>query len=69
MDTVQILKRVENSIAHDDEESMATWLERIRHEIKLANALKVMELRIAHQLTEKETIEYFKDGIEIINAH
>ena len=69
MDKIEVLKRIENSIAADDEESMVQWLERIRHEIKLANALKVMELRLAHQLTEREIIEYFKDGIAVIDAH
>ena len=69
MDKIEVLKRIENSIAADDEESLVQWLERIRHEIKLANALKVMELRLAHQLTEREIIEYFKDGIAVIDAH
>lgn len=69
MDNIEALKRVAISMAHDDEESIVTWLERIRHEIKLANALKIMELRLAHSLTEREILEYFKDGIEVINAH
>ena len=69
MEAVKVLKRIENSIAADDEESMVQWLERIRHEIKLANALKVMELRLAHQLTEREIMEYFQDGLVVIDAH
>lgn len=70
MDMDDAILKIEDAISGASEDSVAEWLERIRHELMLANAIKLMELRFVHGLDQPDLIHrYIQDGFNIIGQH
>lgn len=47
----------------------AEILDRIRHELKLANAIKLMEMRLAHSVRQESLSEYINDAMNVVDMH
>ena len=47
----------------------AEILDRIRHELKLANAIKLMEMRVVHSVRQESLSEYINDAMNVVDMH
>jgi hypothetical protein len=65
----QQLIDIEKALAANSEESIAEWLDRIRHEIKLANAIKIVDLQLTHELGYTALNEYIETAFRVVNNH
>ena len=65
----QHLIDIEKALAAGSEESIAEWLERIRHELKLANALKIVDIGLTHELGDKALNGYIANAFDVVNMH
>ena len=63
------LINIEKALADSSAESIAEFLDRIRHELKLANALKIVEIRMAHNIGSAAFSKYIDDAIAIVDMH
>ena len=66
----EAILKIEDAIAGESEDSVAEWLERIRHELMLANAIELVRLRFNHGLDSEDLIHrYIQDAFNIIGHH
>jgi hypothetical protein len=65
----QHLIDIEKALASGSEESIAEWLERIRHELKLANALRIVDIKLTHSIGEKALNVHIEDANDVVNLH
>ena len=63
------LINIEKALADSSAESIAEFLDRIRHELKLANALKIVEIRMAHNIGTAAFSRCIDDAIAIVDLH
>ena len=63
------LINIEKALADSSSESIAEFLDRIRHELKLANALKIVEIKVAHNIGNTAMNSYIEDAIAIVDMH
>ena len=60
---------IEKALAGDRTESIAELLDRIRHELKLANALRIAEIKLAHEIEDKALYLCIDDAISVVNTY
>ena len=65
----QHLIDIEKALASGSEESIAEWLERIRYELKLANALRIVDIQLTHSIGEKALHGYIENATDVVNLH
>ena len=65
----ETLLKIEDAIAGASEESIAEWLERIRHELKLANALRIVEIKLTHEIGDEALNGYIENAVSVVDMH
>jgi hypothetical protein len=65
----ETLLKIEGAIAGASEESIAEWLERIRHELRLANALRIVEIKLAHEIGDTALNGYIENAGSVVDMH
>jgi hypothetical protein len=65
----QQLIDIEKALAANSAESIAEWLDRIRHELKLANALRIVDIQLTHELGYTALNEYIESAFDVVNTH
>lgn len=65
----QHLIDIEKALASGSEESIAEWLERIRHELRLANALRIVEIKLAHEIGDTALNGYIENAGSVVDMH
>ena len=63
------LLKIEDAIAGASEESIAQWLERIRDELILANAINLLHLTFKYAIDEGDIDRHIKAAKRIIMEH
>ena len=63
------LLKIEDAIAGASEESIAEWLERIRDELILANAINLLHLTFKYTIDEGDIDRHIKAAKRIIMEH
>ena len=65
----ETLLKIEDAIAGASKESIAEWLERIRHELKLANALRIVEIKLTHEIGDEALNGYIENAVSVVDMH
>ena len=65
----ETLLKIEDAIAGESNDSVAEWLERIRHELFLANAINLLHLCNTHDIDETNIDERLKAAAGIMSNH
>jgi hypothetical protein len=65
----QHLDEIEEALAGGSEGSIAEWLDRIRHELKLANALRIVELQLTHGIGGTPLRGCIEDAIDVVDLY
>lgn len=65
----QQLIDIEKALAANSEDSIAEWLQRIRHEIKLANALRIVDIKLTHEIGDKALSGYIENATDVVDMY
>jgi hypothetical protein len=65
----ETLLKIEGAIAGASEESIAEWLERIRHELMLANQINLLRLTFTHNIDETDIDRHLDAAKRIMQEH
>ncbi len=65
----ETLLKIEDAIAGESEDSIAEWLERIRYELFLANAINLLHLTFSHNIDESDIDRHLNAAKSIMGNH
>ena len=65
----ETLLKIEDAIAGASEDSVAEWLERIRYELMLANAINLLHLTFKYSIDEGDIDRHIKAAKRIMLEH
>jgi len=67
----EILLKIEDAIAGESEDSVAEWLERIRHELFIANAINLLHFTFNHKhsFDDRDIDKHLKAAMEVLGRH
>jgi len=65
----ETLLKIEDAIAGESEDSVSEWLERIRHELIVANAINLLHLTFNQNVDERLIHKHLEEAINIVTHH